>query len=63
MGLIENSNQIKIEMQLYIPSMMNHLKFNVGLIDFLKEMYDNNKTMLFHESDVFQLIKQICETI
>jgi inositol 1,4,5-triphosphate receptor type 1/inositol 1,4,5-triphosphate receptor type 3 len=43
--------------------MIHHIKKNVGCIDFLKEMYDNNKTMLYNEGAVFDLIKEICENI
>ena len=62
-SLIENFNQIKAEMQWYIPKMIHHIERNVGCIDFLKEMYDNNKTMLYNEIQVFDLIKNICENI
>ena len=47
-SLIENFNQIKALMQGFIPKLMHHIKKNVGCIDFLKEMYDNNKTMLYN---------------
>jgi hypothetical protein len=62
-SLIENFNQIKALMQWNIPKMIHHIKKNVGCIDFLKEMYDNNKTMLYNEGAVFDLIKEICENI
>lgn len=62
-SLIENFNQIKALMQWHIPKMIHHIKKNVGCIDFLKEMYDNNKTMLYNEGAVFDLIKEICENI
>ena len=62
-ALIENFNQIKGEMQNYIPLMIHHIERNVGCIDFLKEMYDNNKSMLYNEIQVFQLIKNICENV
>ena len=48
-ALIENYNQIKAEMQWHIPKMIHHIERNVGCIDFLKEMYDNNKGMLYNE--------------
>lgn len=41
----------------------HHLKQNVGCIDFLKEMYDNNKTMLFNEANLLKFVKEICSTI
>lgn len=50
-------------MQWHIPKMIHHIQKNVGCIDFLKEMYDNNKTMLYQELTVFELIKNICEHI
>jgi hypothetical protein len=59
-SLIENFNQIKSWMQWHIPKMIHHIQKNVGCIDFLKEMYDNNKTMLYQELTVFELIKNIC---
>ena len=62
-SLIENFNQIKSLLQWHIPKMIHHIKKNVGCIDFLKEMYDNNKTMLYNESAVFELISEICENI
>ena len=52
-ALIENYNQIKAEMQGHIPKLIHHLQRNVGCIDFLKEMYDNNKAMLYNEIQVF----------
>ena len=62
-SLIENFNQIKALMQWHIPKLIHHIKKNVGCIDFLKEMYDNNKTMLYNEAAVFKLITDICENI
>lgn len=62
-ALIENFNQIKGWMMWHIPKMIHHIQKNVGCIDFLKEMYDNNKTMLYQELAVFDLIKMICENI
>jgi inositol 1,4,5-triphosphate receptor type 1/inositol 1,4,5-triphosphate receptor type 3 len=47
-ALIENFNQIKAIMQWHIPMLIHHIRRNVGCIDFLKEMYDNNKTMLYN---------------
>ena len=46
-----------------IPTLIHHIQINVGCIDFLKEMYDNNKAMLYNETVVYDLIKKICETI
>ena len=50
-------------MQWHIPKLIHHMERNVGCIDFLKEMYDNNKSMLYNEPQVFELIKMICENI
>ena len=43
--------------------MLHQISQNVGCVDFLKEMYDNNKNMLFNESQVFELIKFMCDAI
>jgi len=62
-SLIWNFQEIKPTLIQYIPFISHHLKKNVGSIDFLKEMYDNNKAMLFNEANVIKLIKEICNTI
>ncbi len=62
-SLIENFNEIKVIMVNEIPKLIQHIKKNVGCVDFLKEMYDNNKNMLYNESQVFSLIKFMCDTI
>ena len=43
--------------------MMSHLSKNIGLIDLLKEMYDNNKNMLYNEGEIQILIRLLCENI
>ena len=43
--------------------MMNHIRKNIGLIDLLKEMYDNNKNMLYNETEIQILIRLLCENI
>ena len=43
--------------------MMNHLSSNIGVLDFMKEMYDNNKNMLFNEEELNGLIRNICEIV
>jgi hypothetical protein len=62
-SLIWNFQNIKPSLIPYIPMISHHLKRNVGCIDFLKEMYDNNKTMLFNEANMLKLVKEICTTI
>lgn len=62
-SLIWNFQNIKPSLIPYIPSISHHLKKNVGCIDFLKEMYDNNKTMLFNEANLLRFVKEICSTI
>jgi len=59
-SLIWNFQTIKPTLIPYIPNISHHLRRNVGCIDFLKEMYDNNKTMLFNEVGVIKLVKEIC---
>lgn len=63
MSLIWNFQDIKPSLIPYIPMISHHLKQNVGCIDFLKEMYDNNKTMLFNEANLLKFVKEICATI
>ena len=43
--------------------MMAHLSQNIGLIDLLKEMYDNNKNMLYNDIEVQNLVKLFCDNI
>lgn len=62
-SLIWNFQNIKPSLIPYIPIISHHLKKNVGCIDFLKEMYDNNKTMLFNEVNLLKFVKEICTTI
>ena len=57
MSLIWNFQVIKPSLICYIPRISHHLLKNVGCIDFLKEMYDNNKTMLFNEVNMVKLVK------
>lgn len=62
-SLIWNYQNIKATLIPYIPLVQHHLKKNVGCIDFLKEMYDNNKTVLFNQVNVTNLVKEICNSI
>lgn len=62
-SLIWNNQNIKPTLIGYLPSIQHHLRKNVGSIDFLKEMYDNNKTLLFNQVNVRKLIKEICNSI
>ena len=43
--------------------MKKFLHRNVGVIDFFKEMYDNNKNMLYNEREIVSLTTTICEII
>lgn len=47
----------------YLPHIMNHMDSNIGCLDFLKEMYDNNKHMLFNEGEISKLIRKVCEIV
>lgn len=62
-GLIENHQEIKPKIYPYLPIMMNHLPYNIGCIDLLREIYDNNKNMLYNEPELLVLIRSICEHI
>ncbi len=59
-GLVWNYQNIKLELIPYVPHIVHHITKNVGCIDLLKEMYDNNKNMLYNEADITRLIKEIC---
>ena len=43
--------------------MIHHLSSNVGCVDFLKEIYDNNKIMLYNETELSHLIMSVCENV
>lgn len=62
-SIIENNQSVKLILMQYIPRIKHHIRSNVGCIDFLKEMYDNNRNMLFNETEILYLIKLICKTI
>jgi hypothetical protein len=47
-NIIINNQDNKLEMINYVEPMKAHLQFNVGVIDFFKELYDNNKNMLYN---------------
>ena len=56
-SLVWNNEHVKPTLISYLPEIQHHIKKNVGSIDFLKEMYDNNKTLLFNQNNVRKLIK------
>ena len=56
-SLVWNNEHVKTTLISYLPEIQHHIKKNVGSIDFLKEMYDNNKTLLFNQNNVRKLIK------
>lgn len=46
-----------------MQSLEQHLKFNIGAIDFLKALYANNKSLLFSEREmtfILQSVVPIC---
>jgi hypothetical protein len=61
--LIENYQDIKLELIPHLGEMRHHIQKNLGCIDFMKEIYDNNKNMLYNETDIVQVIKEICSII
>ena len=61
--IIENNQEMKIILMEHIPKIIHHVKKNYGCIDFLKEMYDNNKNMLYNEVELIKLIKVVCDAI
>lgn len=46
-----------------MPQFLRHLKKNVGSIDLLKELYDNNKNMLYNDTQIYSLIRHICDLV
>jgi hypothetical protein len=62
-GLIWNYQDIKLELMPFTPYIRHHINANVGCIDFLREMYDNNKNLLFNEVEITRLIKEICQVM
>lgn len=62
-GLIENHQEMKSKILGVLPQMIRHISHNIGVIDLLKEMYDNNKSMLYNDVDITTLIRLICDTI
>ena len=47
-SLIENYQDIKLQLIPHLGQMTHHIERNLGCIDFLKEIYDNNKSMLYN---------------
>lgn len=39
-----------------------HLRYNIGCIDFFREMYSNNKKLVKSESDLSQLVDLVVST-
>ena len=62
-GIIVNNQENKLEIENYVEGMKLHLKYNVGAIDFFKEIYDNNKNMLYNENEIQRLTTDICNII
>lgn len=49
-SIIENNQELKLTLIPHTPKMMHHISKNIGCVDFFKEMYDNNKNMLYNEA-------------
>ena len=62
-SIIENNQDVKLGMIEHIPRMIPHVQKNIGCIDFLREMYDNNRNMLYNDTEIVKLIKVVCNTI
>lgn len=62
-SLTWNYQPVKVALSAFVPRLTHHIVSNVGCIDFLKEMYDNNKGMLFNENAIVKLAKSICSVI
>ncbi len=52
MSLVWNDRDVEPTLIGYLPYIQHHLRKNLGSIEFLKEMYDNNKILLFNQVQV-----------
>ena len=46
-----------------MDKILEHLTLNIGVADFMREMYDNNKNLLYNESDMIAKAKMIREIV
>jgi inositol 1,4,5-triphosphate receptor type 1/inositol 1,4,5-triphosphate receptor type 3 len=49
----------KMELARYKATMYNHIHLNVGVVDFLRELFTNNKPLLFSEREIPIIISHI----
>lgn len=49
-------------MEYFLKRAIVHLRYNIGCIDFFREMYSNNKKLVKSESDLSQLVDLVVST-
>jgi len=57
--LIWNHMDNKMELAKYKGFMYHHIHMNVGVVDFLRELFTNNKPLLFSEREIPIIIGHI----
>lgn len=57
--LIWNHMDNKMELAKFKNQMYKHIPYNVGVIDFLKELFTNNKPLLFSEREIPIIINHV----
>lgn len=57
--MIWNHNENKKDLTYFLRFSKTHLKYNVGCIDFFREMYTNNKSLVKAESEVEEIVDEV----
>lgn len=57
--LIWNHNENKKDLTYFLKNAKAHLKYNIGCIDFFREMYTNNKSLVKAESEVTEIVDEV----
>jgi inositol 1,4,5-triphosphate receptor type 1/inositol 1,4,5-triphosphate receptor type 3 len=52
----------KMDISKYKQSMYQHISMNVGVVEFLKELFTNNKPLLFSEREIPLILTSIIGT-
>lgn len=52
----------KMELMKYKNMMYSHIQHNVGVIDFLRELFTNNKPLLFSEREIPFILNNVIST-
>ena len=57
--LIWNHSDNKNDLMPSAKLLSNHIKFNIGCIDFIRELFTNNKPLLYSESDITNILNDV----